>query len=92
MSNLKRCPCCKGKAEFIKGTCELDNYVMCLECKLRTKSHNTKEGAIKAWNTRKPLERILERFETEKNREKPYSVINLLWNRAIKIVKEEGGL
>ena len=34
------------------------------------------------------INRILERFEAEKNREKPFSVTNILWDRAISIVKE----
>lgn len=34
------------------------------------------------------IEKILARFEAEKSREKPYSVTNILWDRAISIVKE----
>ena len=34
------------------------------------------------------INRILERFETEKQREKPFSVTNILWDRAIEIVQE----
>ena len=32
---------------------------------------------------------VIEMFESEKNREKPFSVTNLLWRRAIDIVNEE---
>lgn len=30
----------------------------------------------------------IERFEKEKNREKPYSAVNLIWRRAISILEE----
>lgn len=65
--NLKPCPFCGGKAALIKGWCELDNYVMCLECRNRTKPFNTKETAIKKWNTRNPMEEILKQLEETKN-------------------------
>ena len=34
-------------------------------------------------------EKVIERFKKEKNREKPFSVTNLLWNKAIQIIKDE---
>lgn len=33
-------------------------------------------------------EKVIELFEKEKNKEKPYSTMNILWDRAIGIVKE----
>lgn len=36
-------------------------------------------------------EKLIELFENEKNREKPYSAVNLLWHRAIHLVKKEVG-
>jgi hypothetical protein len=33
-------------------------------------------------------EKVTEMFENEKNKEKPYAATNLLWRRAINIVKE----
>ena len=67
MSEIKllRCPFCGGEAELLKGQCEIDNYVMCLECRSKTKLYNTKASAIKAWNTRKPMQNIVERLEEE---------------------------
>ena len=38
---------------------------MCLECRSKTKLYNTKASAIKAWNTRKPMQNIVERLEEE---------------------------
>lgn len=64
MSELKKCPFCGGEATLVHGLCELDNYVVCQKCLSRTKVFNTKESAIKTWNTRKPVERILERLES----------------------------
>ena len=98
---LLPCPFCGGEAELLKGLCELDNYVMCLKCRCKTKLYNTKEAAIKAWNTRKPMERILERLE--EGQEECYKLFAIGFNAedrggydaysdAIEIVKEEGGI
>lgn len=54
---LKPCPFCGGEAKLCKGWCELDNYVECSECDVRTKPENTKSGAIKVWNRRVADER-----------------------------------
>jgi Lar family restriction alleviation protein len=104
---LLPCPFCGGGAELLKGLCELDNYVMCLKCGCKTKLYNTKESAIKAWNTRKPMERIVERLEeesvlSEEERERSREQNPLQYERvdsyicaidnAIEIVKEEGGI
>ena len=53
---LLRCPFCGGEAELMKGLCELDNYVMCLDCRGNTKFYNTKESAIKACAYAKAIE------------------------------------
>ena len=98
---LAKCPFCGGEAVLLKGKCELDNYVMCLRCFTRTKLYNTKEGSIVAWNTRKPMERILERLEEEsfvieidydfdEYDDEPVEAVFL--NEAVEIVKEEGGI
>ena len=103
MSELKRCPFCGGEAELLKGQCEIDNYVMCLECRSKTKLYNTKASAIKAWNTRKPMQNIVERLE-HFNEETFYRANGrangktLAYGysqgicKAIEIVKEEGGI
>lgn len=64
-TKLKSCPFCGGEAELIKGMCELDNYVTCLGCRCKTKLYNTKASAIKAWNTRKPTQNIVEQLTVE---------------------------
>ena len=103
MSEIKllRCPFCGGEAELLKGQCEIDNYVMCLECRSKTKLYNTKASAIKAWNTRKPLQNIVERLEEQAEEcrkywqefddEDSFGGMNA-YCYAVKIVKEEGGM
>ena len=103
MSEIKllRCPFCGGEAELLKGQCEIDNYVMCLECRSKTKLYNTKASAIKAWNTRKPMQNIVKRLK-KKHEESTNDYHDLqdvsclggmnAYRNAIEIVKEEGGL
>lgn len=100
MSELKRCPCCGGEAT-------LCNYyfVQCKKCGISTLTFITKEEAIKAWNTRKPMENIAERLEEElhlsyKEKERCVCLYPLQFDEAkgyargianaIEIVKEEG--
>ena len=75
MSELKKCPFCGGEAylETIPNLAS-NEYVVCCENKEclgfyigygDVGLYGTKDGAIKAWNTRKPVERILERLEEE---------------------------
>ena len=102
MSELKRCPFCGGEAGLLKGQCEIDNYVMCLECRSKTKLYNTKASAIKAWNTRKPMQNIVERLEaiSDEANDKIIVLEDSMYydgyedgvDKAIEIVKEEGGL
>ena len=94
MSELKRCPFCGGEAV----TAEMYNtklkklfpIVKCLDCECRTPMTETFEEAIKAWNVRVPIKRILERIETEYSQDvgklKMISV-----DKVISIVKEESG-
>ena len=98
MSELKRCPFCGGEAS-------LCNYyfVQCKKCGISTLTFITKEEAIKAWNTRKPMQNIVERLE-HFNEETFYRANGrsngktLAYGysqgirKAIEIVKEEGGV
>lgn len=79
MSELKKCPFCGGEAEFYRtpiktngGWCD-SIVVRCKECEARTnrvlydnqkyKNDSEYDEAAVAWNTRKPVERVLEQLE-----------------------------
>lgn len=104
---LLNCPFCGGEAEFYRTPVKsngrwCDSVVVCCKnCEARTnmvlydaKKHPNDEEydeAAVAWNQRKPMERIVERL---KNKINPLHNVN--WNsameKAIEIVKEEGGV
>ena len=101
MSEVKllQCPFCGGEAEVIKAhsVFEKPYVVICKNKSCHASvgefSENRKD-AITAWNTRKPMERILERLE-EKARE--YTNDDLSYripcfgiDESIEIVKEGG--
>ena len=90
---LLPCPFCGGEAELMRfPKCDRKYVVICenKQCMASVGNYSyTKEEAIKAWNTRKPMERIVERLEELKQRawdEKYQTLCD-----AIDIVKEEGG-
>lgn len=109
MSEIKLLPCpfCGGEAEL---NLFLGNYlVTCTECPGATAPirGTTKEEAIEAWNTRKPMQEIVERLENESRyseEAKEYARVNnpLQFERcdsylsaidnAIQIVQEVGGI
>ena len=64
MSKIKKCPFC-GRCAELRHDKEGFSYVLCANdgCYVRTDGHLNDESAIKAWNTRKPMERIVERLE-----------------------------
>lgn len=67
--NLLPCPFCGGKATTYKR--DYGFGAMCKNtpfCCIMTAGHKTEKGAIKAWNTRKPMEQIVERLEEEKKK------------------------
>ena len=85
MSELKRCPFCGGEAEIVdeKRYCGNEGYsvkfVKCRECDVCTKErisdgyfneYCTDEEIAELWNTRKPMERIVERLEQQRKQYK----------------------
>lgn len=97
---LLPCPFCGGEA-IILSESDYEAHawyrVECNECDCKTGSYVNecgKEEAIENWNTRKPMEKIVERLNN--NFRKVKKDEDLEWNRAIdktiEIVKEEGGL
>lgn len=102
---LLNCPFCGGEAKVAHYSNGWDEWwrIICKGCNIsQTGSYKTtEEEAIKAWNTRKPMERILERLET--GQEECYKLFAIGFNSedragydaysdAIEIVKEEGGI
>lgn len=67
MSELKRCPFCGGEAKLMRfPKCERKYVVICEneQCMASVGNYSqSKEKAIEAWNTRKPMERIVEQLE-----------------------------
>ena len=90
MEQLKKCPFCGGEARMQKKFFNVESValmrfqVACMECGANNDWYTDKGYAIKAWNTRKPMERIVERLKACQDRLKTMPV----WE-AIKIVKEE---
>ena len=70
---IKKRPFCGGEAVTIESYNYRANKflpaVMCLECKSRTITFLNTEDAIKAWNTRTPVENVLEWLEKLKEYE-----------------------
>lgn len=64
---LLRCPFCGGEATIHKS--KFGYGVMCKTpfCCDLTSANSTEEDAIRMWNTRKPMERIVEQLEERKN-------------------------
>ena len=57
MNGLKKCPICKGAAEYASPLCAPELvYVQCVERGLKTRNYWTEEQAEEAWNVR-PAER-----------------------------------
>ena len=96
---LKPCPFCggEGKLEINREMGGTQYQVLCTNCPTTVGRHWfwKKEDAINSWNTRKPMDRIVERLEAEKYRGmeslEPIRVaFNFGINKAIEIVKEGG--
>ncbi len=102
---LKRCPFCGGEA-ILEKMDDLGNWVVrCKKCFCRTPRSMTKFFPTVAWNTRKPMEEIVERLE---EREKSHLRVSYMcvtpkyelkeiqiartYRMAIEIVKEVGGM
>ena len=96
MSEIKLLPCPFCGVEAIlhhNGLTEKD-HVTCLDCCCRTKDSITKEEAIKQWNTRKPMERIIEKLEDKKwgTSEWRDKWRDEIIGECIEVIKEEGGI
>jgi hypothetical protein len=112
MSELKKCPFCGGEACTCYNATEKYWKVTCLWCGIAVvpqypdvktmPSFKTKEEAINAWNTRKPVDDVMEALEEIiKKEEKIFNLFKkgtfsherachklTAYNIAIQIVKE----
>lgn len=100
MSELLNCPFCGGEAEFATSD---RHWIWCKNCGVETEYCYETDDAIKAWNTRKPMDRIVERLEAMKMRyfltiantgdeklDAVYEEVGNAIDKAIEIIKEEG--
>lgn len=90
MSELKCCPFCGGEAKVH------DCQVICIKCYSGTAVESNTNDAIRLWNTRKPLdnivENIVESLESEKTvflGTRTEQTDTILIDEAINIVKQE---
>lgn len=72
-AKLLPCPFCGGEARLQRKGKKHGYYVICKKCGCRTpyyqfqflSDEELRDTAIKTWNTRKPMEQIAEKLETE---------------------------
>ena len=93
MSELKRCPFCGGEAKIDKTIANTVS-VECTVCHASSRMILCTEGdieqkAIEAWNTRKPMQNIVERLEEYEDEAKQLGVSGMLADM-LEVVKEEG--
>ena len=94
MSKLKPCPCCGGEAaiyNYEKMLTGQYKMVECKKCHCTSEKFKKVEDAIAAWNTRKPIQTIMERLEKELEMTEWIEFEErITYRKAIQIVKEEG--
>ena len=104
MEEHKKCPCCDSEDISVGSKCVSigeDIYIRCNSCGLKMqlcKEYGWQE-LLKRWNTRKPMQNIVERLEETKTKSYVTGITSNPYefgachamNDAIKIVKEEGG-
>lgn len=108
MSEIKLLPCpfCGGEAKFITGSPFIwEHAVACAECGSATRMIGgvtpsmARNRVAQVWNTRKPMQEIVERLDEIKknfvvNASSDYLAIHyaLAIDSTIKVVKEAGGM
>lgn len=63
MAELRKCPFCGGEAEIWEDKVFVTFIPQCKECNAQRGRYINKENAIKAWNTRKPMEAVVAELE-----------------------------
>lgn len=97
MTELLKCPFCIPAAKIDCDNRFSNWFVECTKCFCKTPKHTTEFFAKVSWNTRKPVQDVLERLEKEKaEAEDKWQKFNsdisygqmIAYREAIKIVKE----
>lgn len=67
MTELKCCPFCGGKAKYMEiKDFFISRFVTCTKCGIETpRNCLNRKDAIKRWNTRTPMDNIVEKLEEE---------------------------
>lgn len=92
---LLPCPCCGAEAKVMipQGHYFTFYQVVCTECELASKATPTVDMAVELWNTRKPMDRIVEKLQHAK--EMTLTDMGISYNRAldfaITLIKKAGG-
>lgn len=98
MSELKllNCPFCGGEAVIQKLSDSTLSFAVCVDCRMITPTLQDGKTAMRVWNTRKPMDNIVEKLE-ELKKDKDclaycyqfYSKTCDIYEKAINIVKQE---
>lgn len=83
---LRSCPFCGGEAYFPTFT---ETWIRCKSCGFETPYTEDKEWLVNTWNTRKPIEKIVEQLEEHFNATDDRDA-RLAYHHAIEIVKAGG--
>lgn len=70
MSELKKCPFCGGDATIQKLSNSTLSFVVCVDCRMRTPTLQDGKTAMRVWNTRTPMDNILENIVSSLESEK----------------------
>lgn len=63
MADLKPCPFCGGEAEIWEDKVFRTFVPQCKECTAQHGRYTSRERAVDAWNTRKPMEAVVAELE-----------------------------
>ena len=89
------CPFCGEHAEFVQKAITKDirlGFIRCTECGMKLNQENcTEDFAIDLWNTRKPVEKVVEQLE-ELQQYYIYSIDDLVRLKEVKEILKRGGV
>ena len=88
---LKPCPFCGGEARWANDD---ENWIECSYCGVETRFFDDTQEAIKAWNRREPMERIIQRLTKEEAKWVDAHNISMAmtYGNVIRIVKKGGAV